>query len=163
MKLRTLLLMVIMRLIGSTRQSVRKARRRRRSRWCILTSCVTDVVSSALYILSPPSLTSGSFHDFTASPADIGCWDCVGLLTTSRRSLSPPSVNSLPVPCSRKAYFLFSFSAFTLLVGRQEEQPACKKMCWRSYLSGVRCKWLAYGRADATATSSLASLKFTLF
>ena len=32
--------------------------------------------------------------------------------------------------------------------------------CWRGYLSGVRCKWLTYCPADATATpSSLASLK----
>ena len=33
--------------------------------------------------------------------------------------------------------------------------------CWYGYLSGVRCKWSAYGSDDATATpSSLASLKF---
>ena len=31
--------------------------------------------------------------------------------------------------------------------------------CWRDYLSGVRCKWSAYGPADATGIpSSLASL-----
>ena len=31
---------------------------------------------------------------------------------------------------------------------------------WHGYLSGERCKWFAYGPADATATrSSLASLK----
>jgi len=24
--------------------------------------------------------------------------------------------------------------------------------CWRGYLFGVRCKWIAYGPADATAT-----------
>ena len=31
---------------------------------------------------------------------------------------------------------------------------------WHGYLSGVRCKWFAYGSADATAThSSLASLE----
>jgi len=42
----------------------------------------------------------------------------------------------------------------TLLVGRQEGHPACKKLsggCWRGYLSGARCR-LAYGPADATAT-----------
>ena len=33
--------------------------------------------------------------------------------------------------------------------------------CWRGYLSGARCKWSAYGPADAAAASlSLASLKF---
>jgi len=45
-------------------------------------------------------------------------------------------------------------SALTLLVGRQEGHPACKKQsggCWRGYLSGAKCR-LAYGPADATAT-----------
>jgi len=40
----------------------------------------------------------------------------------------------------------FAFSAFTLLVGRQEEHLACKKWVmgyWRGYLSGVWCKWFA--------------------
>jgi len=35
----------------------------------------------------------------------------------------------------------FAFSALTLLVGRQERHPACKKRvvgCWRGYLSGAR-------------------------
>jgi len=50
-----------------------------------------------------------------------------------------------------------AFSALTLLVGRQEGHPACKKMsggvlAW--YLSGARCR-LAYGPADATATHCL--------
>ena len=48
-----------------------------------------------------------------------------------------------------------AFSALTLLVGRQEGHPACKKnwvvVCWRGCLSGARCR-LAYGPADATAT-----------
>ena len=50
--------------------------------------------------------------------------------------------------------FAFAFSALTLLVGRQEGHPACKKLsggCWRGYLSVARCR-LAYGPADATAT-----------
>ena len=56
----------------------------------------------------------------------------------------------------------------TLLVGRQEEHLVCKKnwvmRCWYGYLSGMRCKWFAYGPADVTATpSSLASLKCGLF
>jgi len=50
----------------------------------------------------------------------------------------------------------FAFSALTLLVGRQEGHPACKKLvgCWRFYLSGARCR-LAYGPADASATHCL--------
>ena len=55
------------------------------------------------------------------------------------------------------------FSALTLLVGWQEGHPACKNWVvryWRGYLSGARCKWFAYGPADATVTpSSLAPVK----
>ena len=59
-----------------------------------------------------------------------------------------------------------AFSALTLLVGRQEGHPACKKQvvwCWRGCLSGARCR-LAYGPADAIATHSpsLASVKSRL-
>jgi len=49
-----------------------------------------------------------------------------------------------------------AFSALTLLVGQQEEHPAHKNWmmsCWCGYLSGLKCKWFAYGPADATATS----------
>jgi len=56
-----------------------------------------------------------------------------------------------------------AFSGLTLLVGRQKEHPTRKNWvmrCWRGYLSAARCKWFAYGPANATATpSSLASLK----
>ena len=41
------------------------------------------------------------------------------------------------------SYISGAFSALTLLVGRQEGHPACKKTwvvgCWRGYLSGARC------------------------
>jgi len=60
--------------------------------------------------------------------------------------------------------FTVNSVALTLLVGRQEGHPACKKLsgrCWCGYLSGARCR-LAYCPADATATHSLASLKSRL-
>ena len=43
-------------------------------------------------------------------------------------------------------------SALTLLVGRQEGHPACKKLSGGllAWLSGMRCR-LAYSPADATA------------
>jgi len=46
----------------------------------------------------------------------------------------------------------------TLLVGHQEEHPACKKLShemlmWLS-VCGARCKWFAYGQADSIATPS---------
>jgi len=49
------------------------------------------------------------------------------------------------------------FSAMTLLVGRQEGHPACKKLsggvlAWLSVWSKVQ---IAYGPADATATHCL--------
>jgi len=52
---------------------------------------------------------------------------------------------------------VWSFSALTLLVGRQEGQLAFKKRVvgyWHSYLSGARCR-LAYCPVDATATYCL--------
>jgi len=55
------------------------------------------------------------------------------------------------------AFSAFAFSALTLLVGRQEGHPACKKLSGgvlACYLSGARCR-LAYGPADATATHCL--------
>jgi len=50
-----------------------------------------------------------------------------------------------------------AFNALMLLVGQQEEHPACEKLsvgCWHRYLSAARCR-LAYGLADATATHCL--------
>ena len=46
--------------------------------------------------------------------------------------------------------------ALTLLAGRQEGHPACKKLSggMLAWLSGMRCR-LAYGTADATATHYL--------
>jgi len=49
---------------------------------------------------------------------------------------------------------LVAFSALTLLVGRQEGHPACKKLERHGYLSGARCR-LAHGPADANATQCL--------
>ena len=54
-----------------------------------------------------------------------------------------------------------AFIALTLLVGNQEEHPVCKNClmrCWHGYLSAVRCKWFAYGPADATATPIISCL-----
>ena len=51
---------------------------------------------------------------------------------------------------------VFAFSALTLLVGRQERHPACKKTSggMLAWLSGMRCR-LAYSPADGTATHYL--------
>jgi len=57
----------------------------------------------------------------------------------------------------------YAFSALTLLVWQQEGHPACKNWVlryWHGYLSDARCKWVAYGPANATAIpSSLALVK----
>jgi len=51
--------------------------------------------------------------------------------------------------------FQFAFNALTLLVGRQEGHPACKKLSggMLAWSSGMRCR-LAYS-PDATATHYL--------
>jgi len=49
---------------------------------------------------------------------------------------------------------IVGFFALTLLVGRQEEHSACRNWvmtCWCGYLSGARCRLLAFGPADAIA------------
>jgi len=54
----------------------------------------------------------------------------------------------------RSLSFTVQYSALTLLVGRQEEHPACKHRvmrCCCGYLSGTTCRLFAYGPADATA------------
>ena len=66
------------------------------------------------------------------------------------------------------AFTVCAFRALTLLVGRQEEHPACKNWvmkCWCGCLSGARCRLFAYGPADVTASqnqSSVASFKSRL-
>jgi len=52
--------------------------------------------------------------------------------------------------------YICYISEQTLLVGRQEGHPACKKLSGGvlAWLSGARCR-LAYGPADATATHCL--------
>jgi len=55
--------------------------------------------------------------------------------------------------CAQKIFTIFS--ALTLLVGCQEEHPACKTWvmrCWCGYLLGARYRLFALGPADATAT-----------
>ena len=53
-----------------------------------------------------------------------------------------------------------AFSALTLLVVWQEGHPACKKLSGEMQAWWSKCKWFAYGLADATATpSSLAPVK----
>ena len=63
------------------------------------------------------------------------------------------------IPCQYYHWWLYhltAFSALTLLVGRQEGQPASKKLSggMLAWLSGMRCR-LAYSPADATATHYL--------
>jgi len=52
------------------------------------------------------------------------------------------------------AFSASAFSALTLLVGRQERHPACKKLSGGVLAWLSRCR-LAYGPADATATHCL--------
>ena len=45
----------------------------------------------------------------------------------------------------------FAFSALTLLVGHQEEHPACKKLSDEMLMSGAGGADCLHGQADATA------------
>jgi len=61
----------------------------------------------------------------------------------------------------------FAFSVFNTVSWASGVASSLQKnwvmRCWFGCLSGARCKWFAYGPADATATSSfLASLKLRL-
>jgi len=54
-------------------------------------------------------------------------------------------------------YCISRFSDLTVLVGHQEEHPACKNWvmrCWCGYVSGTRCRLFTYGPADATASQN---------
>ena len=57
-----------------------------------------------------------------------------------------------------KTFCVFSALTLSLLIGRQDEHPACKNWvmrCWCGYLFGVRCSLFAYDPADATASQIL--------
>jgi len=73
------------------------------------------------------------------------------------------AVELQPSPGKCLQFVASAFSALTLLVRWHEGHPAYKNWVvwyWLCYLSGARCKWFAYGFADATATpSSLAPVK----
>ena len=64
--------------------------------------------------------------------------------------------------------FYFCTFLSTLLpsvVWQQEEHPAHKNSvmrCWHGFLSGAKCKWLAYGSADATATPASAKSRMVI-
>ena len=78
-------------------------------------------------------------------------------------SLNISTVSALLLNNLRLLRTVHACSALTLLVGQQKGHPACKNWMtryWRGNVSGVRCKWFAYGPADATATPpSLAPVK----
>ena len=66
-------------------------------------------------------------------------------------------IHCFGISCFFQYFTVYTFSALTLLVVRQEGHPACKNRvvgCWCGCLSGARCR-LAYGPADTTATQCL--------
>ena len=69
-------------------------------------------------------------------------------------NISHCSSGSMWLELSSLGGLKIALSALTLLVGRQEGHPACKKYrvmrCWRGCLPEARCKRSAYGSADAT-------------
>ena len=66
-------------------------------------------------------------------------------------------LDTLSLVVASVVWRLLAFSALTLLVGRQEGHPACKKLsggvlAWLSVWSELQ---IVYGPADATATHCL--------
>jgi len=78
----------------------------------------------------------------------VGCWAMVICLERGA-DLHIAQLMTLPLTIS-------CFSALTLLVGRQEEHPACKKTEWWDVgvVVCMGCR-LAYSPADATDTHYL--------
>jgi len=78
--------------------------------------------------------------------------DCLDLFTREETL----SGDDRPVSkVCRWIFHWFMFYCFHAVGLASEEHPACKNCvmwCWRGYVSGMRCKWFAYGPADATAT-----------
>jgi len=126
-----------------------------------------------------------SQQQFDQSPQNLAGWHISTLSTLSAikisnflkskmadgRHLESRKISAKIWPITTKfgtvMHFYPCHSALTLLVGCQEEHPACKKIrvmkCWHSYLSRARCRWFAYDTADASAIpSSFASLKSRL-
>jgi len=87
-------------------------------------------------------------------------WKCVSLQECACMLVTDFSKPSGDVYCNIHilVFSLTTFSALTLLVGRQEGHPTCKKNwavgCSCGCLPGARCR-LTYGPADATATHCL--------
>jgi len=107
---------------------------------CSVCEAPTQVSSRLRLLMSSPLVTRQSIVDNRLCTRDAFCW-----VTEHTPYFSPLSAN------------VHAFSALTLLVGRQEERPACKNWvmrCWCGYLSGSRCRLFAYGPADATASQN---------
>ena len=125
-----------------------------------------DNVDSTYWLSWEPS----SAHVFSrSSQCDCSSWCCVRSWSYSCNTSPQASHFNYAIVDSRLclitdrssgediAIGCVTFSALTLLVGRQEGHPACKNWAvryWRGYLSGARCR-LAYVPADATATHCL--------
>jgi len=124
--------------------------------------------------IAPSVLSACAYKPTALDPSAFGAWSCLPLsgvrsyivdVTASRCGFCccwyDIIVAMRSLLCITQHY-IRAFSALTLLVGRQEGHPACKNWvveCWRGYLSGTRCR-LAYGPADATATTVQRSAAF---
>ena len=69
-----------------------------------------------------------------------------------------PVVRTAVITWLTLVIYSLSFSALTLLVGHQEEHPACKNWvmrCCCGCLSGARCRLFAHGPSDAFVSPNL--------
>ena len=104
-----------------------------RWRWWWLLQCYTKLCTTPINkFLWPEKCNFRGITFFTIKHFDVAyCWSV--------------QLNCLIFfLCTFSAY---AFSALTLLVGHQEEHPACKNRVmrfWCRYLSGARCRLFAY-------------------
>ena len=138
--------------------------------WCAVDDCSERVQTSNFLSATVLSCRESNSHRRNGRDADQTVFVVSGVAVWIKpNNLSGPSRCCLSCkrcqivvtdisPGSCQIPWASGHRALKLLVGRQEEHPACKNWamrCWFGYLSiylsGARCRLFAYGPGDATA------------
>ena len=123
--------------------SVWNSRAHRRCLFVVLASSQSPMIVSTASLNQRPA-TNTTSHKTSA-----------GIISTHTLTYTSPNPSPNPIALALAMPVRIT-ATLTLLVGRQEGQPACKKLSggMLAWLSGMRCR-LAYSPADATATHYL--------
>jgi len=147
----------------ASRSSTTRRRQRRSTRHWVRPgtrrSSTTLSRSTASRGTSLPSRRQSSSRSSTTIPSYVYVSLCLSVCLTVDIVSNKSALLSLSATLHFIVCIYCAFSALTVLVGRQEEHPACNNWvmrCWCGYLSAAaRCKLFAYGPADATASQYL--------